>query len=438
MLTAVLLLALTQAPKDMPMPKDPLWDLMDYGPFLTTAMTMPNGTVTPKGIVVKLGSGAACFDTDLLRYAAAWDGGWLQLLGPPFEGSRSPDAKTRPKMRGTLRMATSSVPGVLQGDGRDPRPEPYGPVPADLARYRGLYVHGSRVVLSYTAGGCEILDLPGYEKGTFTRTLRLGPSATPVTLLIGEAQDPSEPVTQGRHITLGNLSAAATVGEWKVIGKSRVYLEIPAHDRVLLAKVAFGGDADAGGEIEDPLTLTRGGPTRYADPVVTKGTLGVAGGAYEVDTLTAPDDNPWKSWLRFTGLDFFPDGRAALCTWNGDVWIVSGIDASLAKVSWKRYATGLFQPCGLKIVGDRIYVVARDQITVFHDLNGDGEADYYENFNNDCTEKGNYHEFAMDLNTDPEGNFYYAKGGLGANFPGGPWCAATGPPGKFAPRPPFA
>ena len=41
-----------------------------------------------EGVKMKLGTGAICFDTDLLRYAAAWDGGWLELLGPPFEGSR--------------------------------------------------------------------------------------------------------------------------------------------------------------------------------------------------------------------------------------------------------------------------------------------------------------------------------------------------------------
>jgi hypothetical protein len=124
--------------------------------------------------------------------------------------------------------------------------------------------------------------------------------------------------------------------------------------------------------------------------------------------------------MRLGGLDFFPDGRAAVCTWSGDVWIVSGIDDALEKISWRRYATGLFQPCGLRIVDDTVYVVARDQITRFRDLNRDGEADFYENFNNDCVEKGNYHEFAMDLQTDAEGNFYFSKGGLGANFAAGP------------------
>jgi hypothetical protein len=46
-----------------------------------------------------------------------------------------------------------------------------------------------------------------------------------------------------------------------------------------------------------------------------------------------------------------------------------------------------------------------------HDLNGDGEIDYYENFNNDHQVTEHFHEFALDLQTDREGNFYYAKGG---------------------------
>src|SRR5205085_1858485 len=72
--------------------------------------------------------------------------------------------------------------------------------------------------------------------------------------------------------------------------------------------------------------------------------------AYVADTITLPDDNPWNSWLRVAGLDFFKDGRAAISTWSGDVWIVSGIDEKLEKLQWKRFATGLFQPLGLKIV----------------------------------------------------------------------------------------
>jgi hypothetical protein len=93
---------------------------------------------------------------------------------------------------------------------------------------------------------------------------------------------------------------------------------------------------------------------------------------------------------------------------------VSGIDQELQKVTWRRYATGLFQPLGLKIVDDRVHVLGRDQITRLHDLNGSGEADFYECFNNGCRIGKHVHEYATGLETDPEGNFYYVKG-HGAN-----------------------
>ncbi len=58
---------------------------------------------------------------------------------------------------------------------------------------------------------------------------------------------------------------------------------------------------------------------------------------------------------------------------------------------------------------ETIYVCCRDQIVRLRDLNGDGETDFYENFNNDHQVTEHFHEFAMDLQTDAEGNFYYAK-----------------------------
>ncbi|MFO1511788.1 MAG: hypothetical protein U1F83_02575 [Verrucomicrobiota bacterium] len=109
-------------------------------------------------------------------------------------------------------------------------------------------------------------------------------------------------------------------------------------------------------------------------------------------------------------MDFFADGRrAALSTWNGDVWVVSGVDGDLRDLTWQRIATGLFQPLGVRIVEDQIYVLGRDQITRLYDLNGDGETDFYENFNNDCMTSEHFHEFALDLKTGPDGSFYYIK-----------------------------
>ncbi len=132
--------------------------------------------------------------------------------------------------------------------------------------------------------------------------------------------------------------------------------------------------------------------------------------AYVVDTISVPFDNPHHALMFLGGHDFFPNGDAAVSTAHGDVWLVRGIDATLGHVTWKRMATGLFQPLGLKILNGEIYVLGRDQITRLHDFNHDGETDFYENFNNDGEVTQNGHEFATCLETDSKGAFYYLRG----------------------------
>jgi hypothetical protein len=43
------------------------------------------------------------------------------------------------------------------------------------------------------------------------------------------------------------------------------------------------------------------------------------------------------------------------------------------------------------------------------DLNGDGETDHFKVFNRDVVISPNFHEFAFDLQTDNDGNFYFSK-----------------------------
>jgi hypothetical protein len=133
-------------------------------------------------------------------------------------------------------------------------------------------------------------------------------------------------------------------------------------------------------------------------------------GPFATDVLSHPINNPWHAQMRLTGLDFFPDGqRMAVCSWDGDVWLVSGIASPSHELTWQRIASGMFQPLGIKIHQNHIYVCCRDQIVRLHDRNGDGEIDFYECFNSDHQVTEHFHEFAMGLQTDDEGNFYYAK-----------------------------
>jgi hypothetical protein len=65
----------------------------------------------------------------------------------------------------------------------------------------------------------------------------------------------------------------------------------------------------------------------------------------------------------------------------------------------------------LKVVNGKVVVVERGQLTRLHDTNNDGEADFYENLNNDWHAGGGEHSYDTCLETDPAGNFYFFKTG---------------------------
>ena len=168
----------------------------------------------------------------------------------------------------------------------------------------------------------------------------------------------------------------------------------------------------------DLSSYTMGGPPSYPEKITSKILRGNDEGPFAVDVFERPVVNPWNCQLRLTGLDFFPDGDTAIVSaWDGSVWRVTGFklddvtgnNESNDTLTWQRIAAGLFQPLGVKIQNEKIYVTCRDQIVILHDLNGDYEADWYENFNSDHQVTEHFHEFAMGLQTDTEGNFYYAK-----------------------------
>ncbi|GAA5136998.1 hypothetical protein GCM10023213_12980 [Prosthecobacter algae] len=156
----------------------------------------------------------------------------------------------------------------------------------------------------------------------------------------------------------------------------------------------------------------KGGPAQWPQWIETKGVIG-QGEPFTTDTLTIPFDNPYGTLFFISGHDFFKDGTAAISTMTGEVWLVRGIDEKLEKLRWKRYATGLHQPLGVKIVNDKLYVLGRDQITRLHDLNGDDEADFYECMTNAQETSPGGHDYITGLETDAEGRFITASGNQG-------------------------
>ncbi len=230
-------------------------------------------------------------------------------------------------------------------------------------------------------------------------------------------------------VLLAGLQPEVDGAEWSASSNGSLLLRFPAGDAPLRFSLWHTRDESNAKPVElaslvelenanaDLTEFTKGGLARWPQKVTSEVKLGNGDGPYTVDVLTRPASNPWLAQVRLTGFDFYPDGdRVAVSAWDGDVWLVSGLsvldersEAVPPQLTWQRIASGLFQPLGVKIVDGKIYVTCRDQIVILHDLNGDGETDYYENFNNDHQVTEHFHEFAMGLQTDDEGNFYYAK-----------------------------
>ena len=117
--------------------------------------------------------------------------------------------------------------------------------------------------------------------------------------------------------------------------RSRILLKIPRGTKATLFKVVIWKGTGEQQEVRscwmaDPDgRVQEGGPAHWPEPVTTKGDLNTSttpDGAYVTDSLTAPEKNPWNRRVRFGGMDFFSDGKsAALCTHDGDIWIVTSI-----------------------------------------------------------------------------------------------------------------
>jgi hypothetical protein len=435
-------------------------ELSDQGPvfFGTIRNRLWEENTTMKGIVVKLGTNDTdyvCYDEDLLRVSLLWTGAFLNF---PNRGREQIQHPQPAEVAGVVRFGSRPIPGWSKGGSfEDPRPERRGPLPRDWAKYQGVSLHGNQVVLRYSVGDATVLELPSLEStgeaSGFTRTLELGPTKEALGILLATSESAS-PLKAGissiraasPETLSSNVPPAAASGDLAAIlyasgeelsafkmvaGPAGATLRIDPGNRIVLvlpplttptrvkvlqwtgSRASWKNFADLVAKSPAPIEvkpLTRPGPARWNRTLEQTGYAGTNRGPFQIDLITEPRENPWNLKYFFSAVDFFKDGSAAVSSFHGDVWLVRGLDRTLQKIQWKRFATGLFQPLGLKIVDETVYVTCRDALVRLQDLNRDGEADFYENFNNDTVVTPNYHEFALDLDTDSAGNFYFAKG----------------------------
>jgi glucose/arabinose dehydrogenase len=241
--------------------------------------------------------------------------------------------------------------------------------------------------------------IAGPENEIFVRTINIGES--PQALRLRVAPDSVNVLGTGGTLQKENGFWVATLPENTM---ARFFISQVDQKSLENAASQFRQSSDL-------KPFLQGAPPRWAQDVITTSIAGKNDGAFIADEFPLPIANPWQSWLRPGGFDFTPDGKAAIVAmWNGDVWRVDGVmEKAPATLRWRRIASGLFQPLGVKYRGEELFITCRDQIAKLVDLNGDGETDFIECFNNDAQVTEHFHEFAMGLQTDEAGNFYYAK-----------------------------
>jgi glucose/arabinose dehydrogenase len=387
---------------------------MDLGPALFWTYQVAPGNIAQKGIAVRLDEGPGgvskgrawmVYDHDTMRVAAATTDGFVDWKGIAFDGSHG----THTGLIGDRHVVNPDGPGWSLGGFEDTRAPAkdgrrYGP--HDGLKFLGLYRHGVRVVIAAEIHGARVLESPAWldygSAPVFIRTIHLGESEKPLRLRVAP--------TDVNAVLRGAGSLAKEDGFWVATLPSGAacHLFVSRTDPASLDTLAQTFD-----EPLDLTPLTQGGPPKWPQTVTTTSVAGDESGAFVTDDFPLPLDNPWQSWLRPGGFDFTPDGKSAIVAmWNGDVWRVDGVaEKAPATLTWRRIASGLFQPLGVKFRGDELFVICRDQLARLHDLNDDGEIDFIECFNNDAQVTEHFHEFAMGLQVDDAGNFYYAKSG---------------------------
>jgi len=121
---------------------------------------------------------------------------------------------------------------------------------------------------------------------------------------------------------------------------------------------------------------------------------------YTIATLPVPEG----MLLEVGGITTLPDGRVALCTRRGDLWVVENPDMYEGRAPrFSLFASGLHEPLGLTFRDNAFFVAQRGELTKIKDMNGDGKADVYETIY-DWPISGHYHEYSYGPKFLPDGS----------------------------------
>ena len=121
---------------------------------------------------------------------------------------------------------------------------------------------------------------------------------------------------------------------------------------------------------------------------------------YRMSTIPIPENVV----LEVGGLETLPDGRLAVATRRGEVWLIENPGSVKGgRPHFTRFAQGLHEALGLSYRDGALYTSQRSELTRLRDTNGDGKADRYETVYS-WPLSGNYHEYSFGPVFSPSGD----------------------------------
>ena len=146
--------------------------------------------------------------------------------------------------------------------------------------------------------------------------------------------------------------------------------------------------------------LLFGGSASAQQPRADTARVAAENDYYRMSSIPIPENVV----LEVGGLETLPDGRLAIATRRGDVWVVenpAGVNGG--RPHFTRFAQGLHEALGLAYRDGALYTAQRSELTRLRDLDGDGRADRYETVYS-WPLSGNYHEYSFGPVFSPTGD----------------------------------
>jgi len=388
------------------------WIEKDFPFFSTTVDARLGGAkenLIPRALVFPFGDNHfLAYDLDLLRVAAFWkaadvpfENASMSVNSYPYHLKKVGGGQgSLPKPKGKMLFFNGLYPGVSSGSPSFEDPRPATPTEGEVGRggiqprkgrFKAIDLNAGGTLL-YEVGDAKFRERFALEKRGLVRHLEVNPHKSPLFVVLAQ-----------------NASA---LDDFECIGKGKIELfqehvvcSIPASSnkqRISIVFTSVSSQARAKDE---------SGGKRWTKKVRLPLAKSETGKALVVEKIPLPTQNPYGRAVRAAGIDFFKDGRLALVTFDGDVWIGEGLVPGSRAITWSRFSTGLHEPLGLRLREEEIFVFDRNGLWLLKDMDGNGEADKHVLFCSQIDQTAETREFASALEIENDGSFLVCKPG---------------------------